>query len=704
MFLSSYHANCFAHLIFSLPLSSLSLLNSGLNLLCEKNCPIISDMQFELLLGRVYFFCIHILVHVFLYWIPRATVLLFRLLICTPCRNSDAYIQRPEEEVLLIHNKTLLSVPVDVFGLMDVKQSEKEDRQFCCETERERRALKKEAKKKLLIYDSPFYNCHLATLLGYQRPACAIQYSCEMIHSWDGCPIALDWLYVKGVKPIQCHHSASPFMPSSKASWKTSTLSTKEGENNGITEPYEKPSPNFSSEENYFREKSVSQNSGIKVQGVVALIPGVTSDSQSGYIRRIVKELQKAGYHVCVVNTRGFGSDSKLHPFVINTAYTRDFKTIVERFFSKKAIINRFGVPLPIIGLGLSNGGATLSKYLGEVGRDGGEVHLDAGIACCAPNDFVSMVEHMNRGTMQKLVYQDVMSNDVRRYILSHPAFKRMPNIDVDYIFNRENVKRFSRVIHFDKHIFSKTSGYRSMYHYHLDASPALWLPFTPVPTLVLATFDDPVIGRTVMPYRWEEICENNHRLVYAETQWGGHLGFLGGPFDEVSGKPDYMARFVIQRMDAVCAYWRGIQAQRYPSEGLMPLHSEKWEKSDCSPKAYNFPSNIPTPKELPVNSVYFSNRMTEPVSKQLLRKPYFGPTTQPIKEALSKDAEESPALLEDTCTIIFDGEQARELNTKSIPLKEVLSNAHHFPVLSNCDYFVDPRLYMLDRPEKRVV
>lgn len=698
---------------------------------------------------KTVFFLVHAIIHLFGYLIPRFFRFLVRCLTCQPCRDySGNYIYRPEDQVRVIHNREVTEVVEDVFGLVDVRESLKEDKQYCCQTAEEKKKLMARAAKKLLFYDRPFYNAHVSTIMGIKRPTEEITYAREQTHSWDGCPIALDWLYVDGESPICPHHTCTiagsepyqdtfgegervpspvpfgsknynnkeqpekeesryfpyfPYLPRFFSSSSSSSSNDEDESSQRVASPPLAPAPSvLTSPSRAFM--------GTKVKGVIVIAPGLSSTSQTSYIRRVVRALHEKKYHVCVINTRGFGGSAASTKFMINSAYTKDFRTVIRRFFSKDAITKRFGCAFPVIGLGLSNGGATLSKYLGETGRDGEEPHLDAAITCHAPNDFVHVVEHMNRGTMQKCIYQPDMCSDVKSYIFRHEEFQHIPNIDTEYVFKQGNIHRFTRVIHFDEHIFSKTSGYRSIHQYHMDASPVLWLPYTPIPTLVLASFDDPVIGRTVMPHRWQEMCANNPRLVSVEVRQGGHLGFLQGPFDELLSRPDWLHRFVIQRMDAVCLYWRSIQQNPEKSTGLMQIIPETWEKYYKEMEhELGCPTTLPTPNSCTfnVNTPYFTSRTTKRLPKEYLYRSYFdapslnSPRDSPDDPVAEKSSSNVVTGLRDgsVSVEIPANPPIQEFNEKARPIGEVLRTATRVPILTNCDYYVDPRVYMVTSP-----
>ncbi|KAK7193969.1 hypothetical protein NESM_000308700 [Novymonas esmeraldas] len=425
-----------------------------------------------------------------------------------------------------------------------------------------------------LHYDAPLYGPHVGTIMGALRPSTPIPYTREEMTAWDGCRLAMDWWYVQGEAPrdhdherVACKAAAASALHE-PARVPPAPHDADEGAE--IEAGRERPQQRQELEQATSAATEVSvplvptaaaSASAPRARGVVFLLPGLSSFSQTPYVRHFVRAMHAADFHVCVLNTRGMGDTPPVTTrFLFNGAYTRDTRDCLQQHFAKAALQRRFGRPLPVIGVGLSIGGATLSKYIGEEGIAGADPLLDSAICCCSPIDFVAMVEHMNRDYAQRLVYQPDMCNDVRTYIMRHPPLQDMPNVDRDWVFEQGNIHRFHRVLHFDEHVIAPSAGYRSAHHYHIDASAITWLPYAPVPVLVVSAADDPVIGRTVMAHRWREVVRNNPRVVYAEAPVGGHLGFLGGPVEELCEKENWLERFVRDRATAACEYWHRVQ------------------------------------------------------------------------------------------------------------------------------------------------
>lgn len=431
--------------------------------------------------------------------------------------------------------------------------------------------VKKEIKRCNLRYDAPLYGPHIGTIMGAFRCANPVHYTREEMTAWDGCYLAMDWYYVAGEAPTHYDHDHT------SRRRKAAADNAQQGEGGeqvgGLDDVHAPFSWGREETKNTVPGAAALPSSSSQTQeqtrttpastavGVVFIAPGLTSHSQTNYVQHLVHSLHAARLHVCVLSTRGMGNTPPLTtPFLFNGAYTRDVRDCLQHYLTKEALTLRFGRPLPLIGLGLSIGGIVLSKYVGEEGIAGADPHLDALISCCSPMDFVMTVEHMNRQSAQRAVYQHDMCNDIRNYILRHEPLQRLPNVDNEWLFAQGNIHRLRRVLHFDEHIIAKSAGYRSAHHYHLDASAVTWLPYAPIPTLTISAADDPVIGRTVMPHRWREMVRSNPRLVYAEPPVGGHLGFLGGPWSELMGRDNWLEVFVRDRVLAACAYWRAVQ------------------------------------------------------------------------------------------------------------------------------------------------
>ncbi|KAJ6928034.1 embryogenesis-associated protein EMB8 isoform X2 [Populus alba x Populus x berolinensis] len=141
-----------------------------------------------------------------------------------------------------------------------------------------------------------------------------VTYKRQMFYATDGGTIALDWLMSSDVKGASCTNDA-----------------TRENDKTPI----------------------------------LIVIPGLTSDSGSAYVKHLVDKMAKHGWNVVVSNHRGLGGISITSDCFYNAGWTEDVRKAV----------------------GTSIGANILVKYLGE---DGVNCLLVGAAAVCSPWDLLS--------------------------------------------------------------------------------------------------------------------------------------------------------------------------------------------------------------------------------------------------------------------------------------------------------------------------
>lgn len=99
----------------------------------------------------------------------------------------------------------------------------------------------------------------------------------------------------------------------------------------------------------------------------------------------------------------------------------------------------------------------------------------------------------------------------------------------------------------FDALINASHNGYNSPSEYYAAAESIPWLRHNRTPCLCLSNSRDPVCGPPIPSADWaSRVIHANPCVVYACMPVGGHLGFVGSPLAEVSGRANMMERFVI--------------------------------------------------------------------------------------------------------------------------------------------------------------
>ncbi|XP_021692168.2 embryogenesis-associated protein EMB8 isoform X2 [Hevea brasiliensis] len=113
---------------------------------------------------------------------------------------------------------------------------------------------------------------------------------------------------------------------------------------------------------------------------IVIVIPGLTSDSASAYIKHLALTMARQGWNVVVCNHRGLGGMSITSDCFYNAGWTEDVRSIIDH-------IHREYPEAPLYAVGTSIGANILVKYLGEQGVT---IPLTGAAAVCSPWDLLS--------------------------------------------------------------------------------------------------------------------------------------------------------------------------------------------------------------------------------------------------------------------------------------------------------------------------
>ncbi|KAE8683394.1 protein SCARECROW-like [Hibiscus syriacus] len=254
---------------------------------------------------------------------------------------------------------------------------------------------------------------------------------------------------------------------------------------------------------------------------LVVVIPGLTSDSASSYIKHLAFELAKHGWNVVVSNHRGLGGVSITSDYFYNAGCTEDARAVID-------YLHRQCPKAPLFAVGTSIGANILVKYLGE---DREKVPVAGAVAICSPWDLVIGDRFICRRLVQKL-YDRAIATGLRGYAKMHePRYSRLANW--------EGIKKYNVSQRYPLCVAANSVGY------HLSPSSRSIRDFdnfatciagkfeqlslcenVSVPLLCIGALDDPICTREAIP--WDE-CRANKNIVLATARHGGHLAFFEG-------------------------------------------------------------------------------------------------------------------------------------------------------------------------------
>ncbi|XP_004290436.1 PREDICTED: embryogenesis-associated protein EMB8 [Fragaria vesca subsp. vesca] len=241
---------------------------------------------------------------------------------------------------------------------------------------------------------------------------------------------------------------------------------------------------------------------------IVLAIPGLTSDSESPYIKHLAFNTAQKGWNVVVTNHRGLGGVSITSDCFYNAGWTEDLRAVINHLHHEYP-------KAPLFVVGTSIGANILVKYLGE---DGDSVPVAGAVAICSPWDLLIGDRFISRRLLQK-IYDRALAIGLQGYAQLHqPIYSRLANW--------EGIKKSRSIRDFDHHATRLVGKFETVDTYYRRCSSASYVGNVSVPLLCISALDDPVCTREAIP--WDE-CRANTNIVLATTERGGHLAFFEG-------------------------------------------------------------------------------------------------------------------------------------------------------------------------------
>jgi hypothetical protein len=238
---------------------------------------------------------------------------------------------------------------------------------------------------------------------------------------------------------------------------------------------------------------------------LVLLIHGLTGWEQSLYVQSQARLLTERGYCVLRLNLRGAGPSRATCRGHYYAGRSQDLRELVSLLPTE---LTRQGLAV----VGYSLGGAMLLKYLGE---EGAAAPFVAAASVSAPIDLSATCRNMMR-PRNRLYHRYILAEMKREATGEGAQLSRK---------ERANVLGAETIWHYDEGFIAPRHGFDGAEDYYERCKPVRFMPAIRVPTLVLASLDDPWIpGPLYSSYDWA----GNKALIPVLTDRGGHVGFHG--------------------------------------------------------------------------------------------------------------------------------------------------------------------------------
>lgn len=238
----------------------------------------------------------------------------------------------------------------------------------------------------------------------------------------------------------------------------------------------------------------------------VLLVHGLAGCHESGYMARTADKLNAAGVRSFRMDMRAAGAGADLAQLPYHCGCTEDVLQACRA-------IERLCPDSPLTVVGFSLGGNIILKMLGEHADD-----LPATIALAIGiNPAIDLtVCHENLSRRRNHIYNRFFVRMIWEQVRARPKLKLPPGM-LPESFLPGNVKEIDDC-------FTRTVwGFDSLEEYHTIGSALPWLSEIRVPTIALASADDPMI-----PVQLFRNLPNTSNLRVHIAPSGGHLGFIG--------------------------------------------------------------------------------------------------------------------------------------------------------------------------------
>ena len=280
---------------------------------------------------------------------------------------------------------------------------------------------------------------------------------------------------------------------------------------------------------------------------LVILLHGLTSSSQSVYIKGLQAVLLRQNFRSVALNFRGCSGESNHSARCYHSGDTQDIQFLYQ-------VLRQREPKTPFAAIGFSLGGNVLLKWLGEQGEN---LDLFAAVAVSVPLVLSTCATKLDSGFSK--LYRANLLKELKVYIADKQRHLEKLGLkqEAEKLKQVGDLSKITSFWEYDERVVAKLHGFKSAQDYYHRSSSRQFLKNIAVPTLIIQAVDDPFMTAEVIP-KLEELSPCMQLEV---TQGGGHVGFVSGknPF-----KPFYwLEKRIPEFLNCHTRKDAGIQYQR---------------------------------------------------------------------------------------------------------------------------------------------
>lgn len=252
---------------------------------------------------------------------------------------------------------------------------------------------------------------------------------------------------------------------------------------------------------------------------LVIALHGLSGGSYESYIRAFLNEITREPYNFdgLVLNARGCANHTITSPQLFCGLWTNDLRYLINEHISQKWPNKK------IFLIGFSLGGSITANYLGQ---EKGDIYKNIKGAAImgSPWDFPLSSITLVDSFLGDKIYSPVMCQNLLKLLNQHhDGHLKLEEIVSEYKKNPDAYK-LHKLRDFDDAFTSKLFGFNCALEYYRHASPDQRLLNVRVPTIIVSSKDDPIVGSKALPV--SEVKLNPYTYL-AVTSVGGHLGWF---------------------------------------------------------------------------------------------------------------------------------------------------------------------------------
>lgn len=240
-------------------------------------------------------------------------------------------------------------------------------------------------------------------------------------------------------------------------------------------------------------------------RATLIIVHGLEGSSHSNYVRGLAFKAFALGMNTVRLNLRNCGGTLHLTPTLYNAGMSADALSVLREL---KAQGFR-----ELFLCGYSLGGNIVLKAAGELGKHGAD--LLSGVAAISPSlDLDVCVEAIERreNRFYEQWFLRTLKGKIRRKARLYPD-----------IYDVSKLKSVRQIRQFDDTYTAPIAGYGTAANYYYQASAVRVLSQIVVPTLIIASQDDPLV-----PFdTFLSSAMQNPLIKLIATEHGGHAGFI---------------------------------------------------------------------------------------------------------------------------------------------------------------------------------